>query len=215
MSGAQGDKEFKQEWEGSEKLWDEAKLLLGYKPEMCEEHCYCMNKIGPHVYYATKCCKKPMHRKCFFNLVDSAMGGTRTSMKCPFCSAEEYVDSVMAKDYLHTNKFPISTYLMEKPTFHYGKLVSDLMITRKAVDEIGTRRILRIIVKKEGPQRWKKSHLFIVQHAIKRFGWDANQGDARALSEEILGVLDNLERMSGGERLRWLERALNYNPTPV
>ena len=75
-------------------------------PDMRTQQCYCLSSIGPHSYYKTKCCNHPMHRKCYFNLIDEGLAGNETAQVCPFCRNDDYVSKFAALDQIMNRTDP-------------------------------------------------------------------------------------------------------------
>ena len=89
--------------ESSEQLitqWNVQRLVMPHPPCFYTKRCICLSEIGPHSFYVTKCCQQPMHRKCFFNLIDEGASGNESAQVCPFCRSVEFVDKKCGDDYL-------------------------------------------------------------------------------------------------------------------
>ena len=80
--------------------WNVQRLVMPWPPCFYTKRCICLSEIGPHSFYVTKCCQQPMHRKCFFNLIDEMFTGNQTARKCPFCRTVEFVDEECSRDHL-------------------------------------------------------------------------------------------------------------------
>ena len=87
--------------------WNVQRLVMPWPPCFYTQRCICLSEIGPHSFYVTKCCQQPMHRKCFFNLIDEALAGNEIGMHCPFCRSDKYVDEQCGRDYLTTRGYPM------------------------------------------------------------------------------------------------------------
>ena len=80
--------------------WNIERLVMPHPPCFYTKRCICLSEIGPHSFYVTKCCQQPMHRKCFFNLIDEGASGNESAQVCPFCRSVECITDECSRDYL-------------------------------------------------------------------------------------------------------------------